>query len=172
MERIFLLAPFTSIYETVYPRKDAALRAQETVTDLQQAPLPNDQWVIEVSNWFNNGLARLQRGIVEYATGPTNVIPGLTVYVPNDAVSKAMCYSQKIADPQGTISFSMLGVAIILTVGGFIIATSLVLDTVVGWLQSRFKNGEYARLNWILDDKLQLQRLVSSFSAVFVRNAC
>jgi hypothetical protein len=172
MERIFLLAPFASIYETVYPRKDAALRAQETVTDLQQAPLPNDQWVVEVSNRFNNGLARLQRGIVELCHRSHERHSSLTVYVLNDVVSKAMCYSQKITDPQGTISFSVLGVAIILTVGGFIIATSLVLDTVVGWLQSRFKKGEYARLNWILDDKLQLQRLVSSFSAVFVRNAC
>jgi hypothetical protein len=88
------------------------------------------------------------------------VIAGLNIYLPNDDISKAMCYSQKIADPQGTISFSVLGVALILSVGGFIIVTSLVLDTIVGWLQKKYNIGEHARKNWISDEKLQLQRLV------------
>jgi hypothetical protein len=85
---------------------------------MNQAPIPDNQWMIEVGHWFEAGLARLQRGIVEYATGPTNIIPGLNVYLPNDVVSKAMCDSQKVTDPQGTISISVLGVAIILAVGG------------------------------------------------------
>ena len=165
MERIAVVGPYTSVYQTVNPRKDSALRAQETVTDLQQAPIPDNQWMIEVSHWFEAGLARLQRGVVEYATGPTNIVPGLSVYLPNDLVSKAMCYSQKIADAQGTISFSVLGVAIILSVGGFIILTSLVLDTIVGFIQHRYGKGQHARLNWILDDKLQLQRMVRSTSS-------
>lgn len=71
-----------------------------------------------------------------------------------------MCYSQKIADPQGTISFSVLGVAIILSVGGFIIATSFVLDTIVRWLQEKYNIGEHAKKNWISDEKLPLQRFV------------
>ena len=162
MERISVVVPYTSVYQTVHPRKDSALRAQETVTDLEQAPIPDNQWMIEVGHWFEAGLARLQRGIVEYATGPTNIIPGLSIYLPNDVVSKAMCYSQKITDPQGTVSFSVLGVAIILSVGGFVIFTSLVLDTAVGFIQRQFEKGQHARLNWILDDKLQLQRMVCS----------
>jgi hypothetical protein len=160
LDRIAVVAPYTSIYQAVNPRKDAALRAQETVTDLEQAPIPDNQWMIEVGHWFEASLARLQRGIVEYATGPTNIIPGLTVYLPNDPVSKAMCFSQKITDPQGTISFSVLGVAVILSVGGFIIFMSLILDTIVGFIQRTFNKGQHARLNWILDDKLQLQRMV------------
>jgi hypothetical protein len=161
MDRILLTLSFTSAYSTVYPRKDAALRVQEKATGLDQAPIPDNQWMIEVGHWFEAGLARLQRSIVEYATGPTNIIPGLNVYLPNDVVSKAMCHSQKITDPQGTISFSVLGVAIILTVGGFIIVTSLVLDTIVSFIQRWLETGQHARLNWILDDKLQLQRMVS-----------
>lgn len=160
MERISTVLPYTSVYQTVYPRKDSALRAQEKVTDLEQAPIPDNQWIIELSHWFEAGLARLQRGIVEYATGPTNIIPGLSVFLPNDAVSKAMCYSQKIRDLQGTISFSVLGFVIILSVGGFIIFTSLVLDTIVGLIQRTVNKAQHARLNWILDDKLQLQRMI------------
>lgn len=160
MDRISAVVPFTSVYQTVYPRKDSALRAQETVTELEQAPIPDNQWMIEVSHWFETGLARLQRGIVEYATGPTNIVPGLSIYMPNEVVSKAMCNSQKITDPRGTISFSVLGVAIILGVGGLIIGVSLVLDTIVSFIQHRWNKGQHARLNWILDDKLQLQRMV------------
>jgi hypothetical protein len=75
-------------------------------------------------NGGRGSLAQLQRGVVEYATGRTSIIPGLSIYLSNHAVSKAMCYSQKITDPQVAISFSVLGVVIILIVGGFIIFTS------------------------------------------------
>jgi hypothetical protein len=166
MERIYMILQFTSVYQTVNPRKGSALRAQEKVTQLNQAPIPDNQWMLEVSYWFEAGLARLQRGIVEYATGPTEIIPGIRIYLADDAVSKAMCYSQKILDSQGTISFSVLGVAIILSVGGFIILTSLLLDTIVGFIQRTFNKGQHARLNWILDDKLQLQRMVRATAAV------
>jgi hypothetical protein len=128
------------------------LRAQEKVADLKQAPIPDNQWMIEVSHWFEAGLARMQRGIVEYAAGPTNAIPGLNIYLPNDAVSKAMCYPQKVTDPRGTISSSVLGVAIILSVGGFIIFNSLVLDTIVGFVQRKRNKGQHGCLNWIVDD--------------------
>jgi hypothetical protein len=124
------------------------------VADLKQAPIPDNQWMIEVSHWFEAGLAQMQRGIVEYAAGPTNFIPGLNIYPPNDAVSKAMCHRRKVTDPRGTISSSVLGVAIILSVGGFINFTSLVLDTIVGCVQRKGNKGQHVRLNWILDDFL------------------
>ena len=38
----------------------------------------------------------------------------------------------------------------------------MLLGYLVGWVQKKWKMGEHAWLSWILDDKLQLQRLVSS----------
>lgn len=154
------IAQFTNIYQSISGRGGSALRAQETVLNLDQASLPANQWQIEVGNWFSTGLARLQKGILEYAQGSQNVLPGTYIWKPTDIVSKAMCYSQKVQTTSGTISFSVLGLAIILAIGGTIILISLILDSVVGFCQRKFGKGEYARLNWILDDKFQLQRMV------------
>jgi hypothetical protein len=49
---------------------------------------------------------------------------------------------------------------IILSVRGFINFTSLVLDTIVGFIQRKRNKGQRVCLNWILDDKRQLQRMV------------
>lgn len=160
LQRIVLQMAVTNVYSSISGRGASALRAQETVQTLDQAPLPANQWQIEVSSWFNTGLAKLQKGILEYAQGPQNVLQGTYIWKPTDIVSKAMCYSQKIENTGGTISFSVLGIAIIFALGGAIIALSLIIDTLVGFIQRKFKKGEYARLNWALDDKFQLQRMV------------
>jgi hypothetical protein len=39
----------------------------------QTARLPNDQWKIELSSWFETGLAGFQQGIDDYASGPPNL---------------------------------------------------------------------------------------------------
>lgn len=53
----------------------------------------------------------------------------------------------------------MLGVAIILILGTALIATSLILPTVVGFLRRCLKWKEHKGLQWRLDEKLQLHRL-------------
>ncbi|KAI9741904.1 MAG: hypothetical protein M1834_000293 [Cirrosporium novae-zelandiae] len=158
-DRVALQSAYLNTYHTVNGRDGAALRATETLNGLDQGPLPINQWQIEVSSWFNAAMARLQQGIVEYAAGPTNIEEGLITLHPSDDVSKGMCYSQKVRSANGTTSFSALGVAIILIVGTLIVFTNLVLDTVVGFLQRYLHKGEHRRLNWILDEKFQLQRM-------------
>ncbi|KAL9114976.1 MAG: hypothetical protein Q9227_001219 [Pyrenula ochraceoflavens] len=176
IDRISAIAQFTNIYSAVNMRGASALRAQETLNDLDQAPLPNNQWTVEVTNWFTTGLARLQRGVLEYATGPLNVGEGSYVWQPGNKVHRKMCRNQIVkAGAEGTISFGVLGVAIILAVGGGIILISLILEPIVGFIQMRRNHGGlggggfgsgvmgkgmYKRLNWILDDKFQLQRMV------------
>ena len=54
-------------------------------------------------------------------------------------------------------SFSVLGVALILAIGGVLIVLGMLADTVIGWLQVGHK-AEYRRTQWILEGKLQLQR--------------
>lgn len=144
----------------VDPREENALRVQDTVNSQIQAPIPSNQWTIEASSWFDAGLALLQSGLVEYATGPTSKPSGSWISRANDTISRAMCRNQKVRATDGSISFSLLGTGIILVLGGAIIVTNLVLDVVVGFIQHRvLHRGEYRRLQWILDDTLQLQRL-------------
>lgn len=157
--RLLLSLNFISTYYSVNGRGSSSLRAQETLSNLEQAPLPNNQWTIEVSSWFAVSMAHLQQSVVEYATGPSHLVTGSYLWQPQDAVNLAMCKSQKVRNSFNTISFSLLGVAIILVVGALLILTNLVLDLVVGWVQRRWRIGDYRRLQWVLDDKLQLQRM-------------
>jgi hypothetical protein len=150
---------FETLYYSVSGRGASALRASEMVYDLSQASLPNNQWTIEISNWFALILARLQQAVVEYATGPLDLPPGGIVQSPDTVSNRALCLSQKVQATNGYQNFSTLGVAIILVLGTAIILLGVVIDKVVGFSQKRLKRGDYGRLAWALDEKLQLQRM-------------
>ena len=158
--RLGYAALHSGIYQLLSARGANALRAQETVSELSQEPLPPDQWTIEASTWFSVGLASLQKQTVEYATGPATTVPGYTHQSPPDEISRAMCDRQKVRVTDASISFSVLGTSIILVLGTAIVLTSLCVDTVVGWIQRRvLHKGVHRCLQWILDETLQLQRL-------------
>ncbi len=70
-----------------------------------------------------------------------------------------MCEAQKVTLEGNTVSFSVLGVAIILILGAVIIITHLTLEPTVDWFQRRMKYGEYKRVRWVMDDKMQIQRM-------------
>lgn len=104
-------------------------------------------------------MARLQQNVVEYVVGPSMVPPGSKVFNEHTPQEIASCRGQKIRSWSGTMSFSMLGVAIILIVGLIFIVTGLVIDTIVEFLRRTFRKGEHKPLHWVLDDTFQMQRL-------------
>jgi hypothetical protein len=150
---------FINMYASVNGRGSNALRASETLSDLEQVGLPNNQWQIEVDSWMAVGMAKLQQLVVQYATGPPSVVGDSFTLKPGDADWQAMCDAQKVRSSNGTTSFSMLGVSIILVLGTFLILLNLILDTVVGLIQRKLDWGDHKRLQWVIDEKLQLQRL-------------
>jgi hypothetical protein len=158
--RFAMASMLTNVHSQVTTRMGHALRASDTVAGLTQLPLPDNQWQIEARDWFNTGLARLQNEMQAYVTGPTNVVDGSFLWQPGDDVSLDMCDQQLVQDNGETTSFSIVGLVITFVIGFAIILTSLVLETIVGLFQSLFKIGEYRKLNWVLDDKLQLQRML------------
>lgn len=140
-------------------RKQNALRAQDSVVDLVQYYLPPDQWMREVSGWFDTTLALIQQLTLEYATGPAH---NASVVRPEaDTYEETMCWNQIVNETGDTTSFSIAGMIVLFVVGGLIIVTSFILDTVVGWVQRLFKVGEHARTSWLIEDKLQLHKLLS-----------
>lgn len=151
--RLGFVNVYTGIVDVIDGRSATALRAAETARGIHQASLPSNQWQIELSSWFDTGLASLQFALREYAT-PGKTVPGVIVQQPKTPVDLAMCDSQKTQTTDGTISFSVLGLAIILIVGALLIFTGFILETVMSWI------GLKSHLNWVLDDKLQLQRMV------------
>ncbi|KAI9868264.1 MAG: hypothetical protein M1830_005684 [Pleopsidium flavum] len=151
--------PLTRLGKGIGGRGAAALRAQESVSGIVSAQLPNNQWMIEVESWFATGLAKLQQLVVQYAAGPPNVVEGAYISKPTDPISQMMCNNQQVRSTSNAINFSTLGIVIILVIGGLLIITSLVLDTLVGFIQRKWNMRDYQRVQWALDEKLQLQRL-------------
>lgn len=161
-DRLSLTLNFVNMYYSVNGRGSSALRAQEGVYELTQGPLPPTQWMIEVDSWFAVGMAKLQQLVVQYAAGPSVVLDGTYNQKPGDAIGKAMCRRQIVRNGAGgTISFSVVGVVIILVVGTGAIVMNLFLDIIVGFFQRKFGvlGGDYKRLSWVVDDKLQMQRM-------------
>ncbi len=145
-------------YSSVNSRGADALRASETVNDLSQIQLPNTQWMTEVNSWFAVSMAKLQQKVIEYATGPGSIPDGMVLSRPVSTQEK-LCKNQIVRSFNGTTSFSVLGLAIILVVGTLLIFISLVLPLIVGALRGMFKWKKHKGLQWALDSKLQLQRL-------------
>lgn len=96
-QRIGYILRWFNMFYSIGGRKAAALRAQFTPNGNYQAPLPTDQWHIEMAAWFAIGLAKLQRGIVEYASGPSNIVNGAVVILENNPAAQKMCYAQNCA---------------------------------------------------------------------------
>ena len=155
------LEPITAsliTYSSVSSRGANALRASETVSDLSQIQLPNTQWMTEVNTWFAVSMAKLQQKVIEYATAPGSVTDGMILSRPLPAQEK-ICKNQIVRSFNGTISFSVLGVAIILIVGSLLLSISLILPLLVGALRHVFKWKKHKGLQWTLDSKLQMQGL-------------
>ena len=169
--RLMRGAETSSIGSVVFAMGDNALLAKDVlVQSTMSAGLPPNQWQLEMQGWVDKGLADLQLKIVEYATGPTNIVVGSRVDQPWEdedgditvnAAAKAMCYSQMINDTTDTVSFSGLGMLVLFGIGGLIIVLSLFIEMIVGWLQQKFNIGMHARMCWLLDDKLQLHRYLN-----------
>jgi hypothetical protein len=149
------------MFYSVSGRGSGALKAQNTVFTLTQiAQLPDNQWQIELDSWFGISLASLQQYLYEKAVGPTGVTEvGGTVNMPQDATGRAICKRQMVRNVSGYQNFSALGVGIILILGSTTVILGWIIDIVVGWIQKLLFKRNFARLSWISDGYLQLQRL-------------
>lgn len=157
-----LIAPqqlVLSVYNSVNGRGSGALRASESLFELSQVSLPNDQWMSEVSSWFAITVAKLQEIPIRWATGPSYVPAGSKLKRASLPEQIRLCESQIILSPGGTTSFSVLGIGIILIVGILLILLSLFLDSLTGYYRSKFHKHDFKRIQWGLDGIFQLHRL-------------
>jgi UPF0716 family protein affecting phage T7 exclusion len=95
--------------------------------------------------------------VLDWAIGPryTGDATEFITHIPDDDVGKAMCRNQIVHDSGGHQSFSVLGMAVILVVGGILILLGVFTDVIVCWLHI---GPEHRRAQWILEEKLQLHR--------------
>lgn len=157
-----LIAPkqqMLSVFSSVNGRGSGALGASESLYELSQVSLPNNQWMTEVSSWFAITVAKLQEIPIRRATGPSYVPAGSRLKRASLPQDISLCKSQIILSPGGTTSFSVLGVGIILIVGTLLVLVSLFLDSLAGYFRSKFRKHDYKRIQWGLDGIFQLHRL-------------
>jgi hypothetical protein len=161
VETIIISLRESNMFYSVYGRGAGALKAQNTVFTLTQvAQLPDDQWQIELDGWFAISLASLQQYLYEKALGPTDVVDqGGSINMPTDVFGRSICARQMIRNVSGYQNFSTLGVAIILILGCVLVILGWTIDIIVGAIQKYLFRRNFARLSWISDGYLQLQRL-------------
>ena len=154
---LYYSANYQQTVYSVYSQGPRALRAYDSLlgSDVVSPGLPKTQWQIEATQFFSISMAKLQQMMINYAAGPPYDYDGMVFVKGNET----LCGMQKIRGNNGFLSFSVLGVAIILILGGLFIFISLILDPVIGFLRQRFNWHDHKRLQWAVDEKLQLQRL-------------
>ncbi|KAH0556148.1 hypothetical protein GP486_005920 [Trichoglossum hirsutum] len=69
-----------------------------------------------------------------------------------------MCQNQLVRNTGPYQSFSIIGIALTLAIGGVIMLIGSTIDVTIGHFQKNRKS-EYRRQQWILEDRLQLQRM-------------
>ena len=139
---------------------DALLAAQE-VAQNRASPLPNDQWKQEVKNLNFIIFAYLQSLIVSYATGPEHKNDGYILDRPDNELLQKQCNNQ-IVNQGYYYCFGILGIAIIIAFGCFIILVNMTLEPLVRLIRRLRGNetGTYRQVEWDMTETLQLQRLV------------
>ena len=123
--------------------------------------LPPDQWKYEVAQLNAIMLAYMQSLMVNYVEGPWH--PAYKKYIqrPSTPEEEEFCKNQIAAD-RSKYCFSVLGMAIVLIIGGFIVLLNLTLEPLVRLFRNfrKHDHGLYKQLEWDMTDTLQLQRLV------------
>ncbi|KAF8865654.1 hypothetical protein BDZ45DRAFT_796456 [Acephala macrosclerotiorum] len=157
--RIIRSAAYSSSWSYILGSLEPSLLADSLASDKLSLPLPSNQWILEAENWFEVSMANMQSFMVNTATGPPGSDAQYTSGQANsDSGLKQYCESQIIQREDFT-SFSVLTIVLIFALGGAVICVSLFLETLVGYLQLRFKRGPYHQVRWQLDSTLQLQRM-------------
>jgi hypothetical protein len=163
-QRIAASTPWSSMYWAIGSGMSAALNASSSVIGTwQTATLPNYQWQIEVGTWVAAAFAYLQQTIVQYAAGQNNYDPNLII-PPSSDYEQAMCSKQTLKSLSGYISFSFLGIALILVVGSIVFIIGSAMESIGDWIWPHLRHhddqqiGQYSRKAWTLDNSFQLQR--------------
>ncbi|KAH8599574.1 hypothetical protein B0O99DRAFT_610838 [Bisporella sp. PMI_857] len=157
-------ASWSTMFDSVEGLGASSLKSQESVVLLLAPAVPTNQWQIEAAGWFDTALSGLQAMMLSFASkNSSGIAPWGSIQLPINnteaEAAKAMCKQQIVRNIGAYQSFSVLGIAIILSVGLLIILVSLVLDIVVGAFQKHGWGENFKRVAWNLDSMLHQQRM-------------
>ncbi|KAI1120637.1 hypothetical protein F5Y10DRAFT_289494 [Nemania abortiva] len=143
----------TGAITTVAALGETSLLSQRLLTRGVQSALPQNQWQLDVTNWWNASLASLQSSFVYTAMGPT-----IQSFPPLNNEERSLCNSQKILS-NAYSSFNLLALLLIYITSSLIIIFSYVAEPLLACLSRRYKYKQYELLEWTTNTSLQLHRL-------------
>lgn len=73
---------------------DSALLSKQTLSNGYQGNLPNNQWQLDVANWFSIYLASLQTHLLQTISGLPDMGPDVIVSKPTTESELDLCSSQ------------------------------------------------------------------------------
>ncbi|KAG6353543.1 hypothetical protein INS49_005505 [Diaporthe citri] len=122
-------------------------------------PLPDNQWQVDVMQWWATYLAGIQSAVVSIASGPIDPsLEHLRIRPYNQWIQDSICNNQIIRSSDYT-SFSLFGLCFTYILGLIIVIVAFCLDPVLDTLSTRFHRGAYSYVEWTSTDTLQLQRM-------------
>jgi hypothetical protein len=117
----------------------------------------HDQWIQELSHLFGMMLTAMQIRNYRFAGGYHSVLDITPVIQTPPANTTWMCNAQ-IVRREDYQSLSVLGLALVCSIGSFVILTNLTLESIVGWYQKRYNKRGFATQEWEMLQAETLQR--------------
>lgn len=163
-----------TVWNVVDQLGDKALVASSYVSQQEtfwSPALPNNQWQIEVANWFAIGLAHTQRLFIgNYRKPSTKALQNHWQAFPSNATDEnTFCSSQKVHSSSYT-TFSVVGLGLNFGIGGIILILGYLLPFMIPKLQRRQaeKKGKVSKAGeqWLLNNALHLQRVAHEMMAI------
>ena len=141
--------------------------ANDQLVDYEAAELPNNQWELEVTLWFQTSLAVMQSNLVLLPVGHVASGSPFATFdpleesedVPDNIRSAVVsqCHNQLIQSSGQVQSFSVLGLGIVFCITAILVLLALSLERIVSILRrDSTSDGKISRQT---DDKLHLLRL-------------
>ncbi|CAK4034500.1 Hypothetical predicted protein [Lecanosticta acicola] len=149
--------PLTNSIDTSFAENgDGGLLAGDLTDNYISAGLPDNQWILELQNWFVIFLTMVQIRVSDYVGGFDN--PQFNRYIVAPTPDEQWMCSNQVAQRDDYASFSVLGLVIIFCLGHAIMILNLLLGRVnFVWLK-RMKGNEYRAAQWKAMELLELQR--------------
>ncbi|KAI8954984.1 hypothetical protein F4801DRAFT_530677 [Xylaria longipes] len=149
---------FASLSTVVAVLGGQSLLSRRSLSQGFQGPLPDDQWKLDLEYWRNIEMASWSKAFVQAATGLPSSYSEKWIRRPMNKAEVQLCQSQKIISTSH-ISFSVLGLSLLLAGGLLVVSVSLSIEHIARFLQRYAKLHPYSRLEWVSNGTLQLQRL-------------
>ncbi|KAK8078524.1 hypothetical protein PG996_004694 [Apiospora saccharicola] len=137
-----------------------ALSSQKLLTSGVQLGIAENQWHLDVMNWWNMTLAIHQAAFIDTALGYRHADANLKSFVntPVNDYERHLCRNQKVRRT-GYASFSLFGLLFTYILGALIVLMSFALDPIMRCLHTRRQYRQYQYLEWRTNGALQLHRL-------------